>query len=94
MSDERRDRLQELHEQRLEAHQRVEAITQRRQRALERRVGVAMRGDVAIEVLDERGVEGHLLLEQRLDRRPDQSQARRQARVADARPSAASSTFR
>ena len=68
---ERRDRLQELHEQRFEPHQRVEAVTQRRQRAFERGVRFAMRGDVAIEVLDERGVEGHLLLEQRRDGRPD-----------------------
>ena len=68
---ERRDRLQELHQQRFKPHQRIEAVAQRRQRALDRRVRVAMRGDVAIEVFDDRRVEGHLLLEQRRERRPD-----------------------
>ena len=93
---ERRDRLQELHEQRFESHQRVEAVAQRRKRALERRMRFPMRGDVAIEVLDDRGVERHLLLEERRDGRPDHVEDRvpQPAAVAALRLSAAAPTCR
>ena len=63
----RRYRLQVLHEQRLETGERVELAARRVDHRSGRLVNFVMRRDVAVQMIDQGGVEPFLRLERRSD---------------------------
>ncbi len=69
--DEGRDRHEVLHEQRLKPHQSLERLLQRREDAGHGFWQRVLRRRIAIQVIDQRGVELLLPLERRRDEPPD-----------------------
>ena len=69
----RRDLLEELHQERFEADQPLEPLAHRRDHFCQRSIGAIAGRGVAIQMVDERGVEAELLLKCRAEQPPDKA---------------------